>query len=140
MQALDTAERERAIAPAEPPVALPETAFTLTPPHSAASMHVTKRDGGQEAVNVNKIVRALTRSAEGLDVVDPVGVAVKTSIGDTRIMGSPGAINWPGASGTDWWVDPKEDLVVVYMSAAPGPLRWHYRQVINALVYQALTE
>jgi hypothetical protein len=37
-------------------------------------------------------------------------------------------------------VDPKDDLVVVYMSAAPGPLRWHYRQVINALVYQALVE
>ena len=39
----------------------------------------------------------------------------------------------PGASGTDWWVDPKEELAVVYMAAAPGPLRWHYRQAINAL-------
>ncbi|MFC5441113.1 ribonucleoside-diphosphate reductase subunit alpha [Rhodanobacter ginsenosidimutans] len=78
MQALDTAERERAIAPAEPPVALPETAFTLTPPHSAASMHVTKRNGGQEAVDVNKIVRAVTRSAEGLHGVDPLRVALKT--------------------------------------------------------------
>ena len=67
-------------------------------------------------------------------------MAVKTGIGNTRIMGSPGSINWPGASGTDWWVDPKEDLVVVYMSAAPGPLRWHYRQVINALVYQSLID
>ena len=46
----------------------------------------------------------------------------------------------PGASGTDWWVDPKEELAVVYLSAAPGPLRWHYRQKINALVYQAITD
>ena len=45
-----------------------------------------------------------------------------------------------GASGTDWWVDPKEELVVVYLSAAPGPIRWHYRQKINALVYQAMIE
>jgi hypothetical protein len=29
---------------------------------------------------------------------------------------------------------------VVYLSAAPGPARWHYRQLINALVYQAITE
>jgi len=24
------------------------------------------------------------------------------------------------------------------MSAAPGPIRWHYRQTINALVYQSI--
>jgi CubicO group peptidase (beta-lactamase class C family) len=69
-----------------------------------------------------------------------LGVAVKTSIGNTRMMGSAGSFGWPGASGTDWWVDPKEDLVVVCMLAAPGPARWHYRQVINALVYQSLID
>ncbi|HXD37277.1 MAG TPA: ribonucleoside-diphosphate reductase subunit alpha [Rhodanobacter sp.] len=41
-------------------------------------MHVTKRNGGQEAVDVNKIVRAVTRSAEGLHGVDPLRVALKT--------------------------------------------------------------
>ena len=79
MQALDTAERERAVAPAETPAPhQTDTAFALTPPHSAASMHVTKRNGGQEAVDVNKIVRAVTRSAEGLHGVDPLRVALKT--------------------------------------------------------------
>jgi hypothetical protein len=29
---------------------------------------------------------------------------------------------------------------VVYMSVAPGPIRWHYRQTINALVYQAIVD
>jgi CubicO group peptidase (beta-lactamase class C family) len=47
------------------------------------------------------------------------------------MMGSVGQFSWPGASGTDWWVDPKEELAVVYLSAAPGPVRWHYRQKIN---------
>jgi hypothetical protein len=28
----------------------------------------------------------------------------------------------------------------VYLSAAPGPIRWHYRQKINALVYQAIVD
>jgi CubicO group peptidase (beta-lactamase class C family) len=56
------------------------------------------------------------------------------------MMGSVGQFSGPGASGTDWWVDPKEELVVVYLSAAPGPTRWHYRQLINALVYQAIIE
>jgi CubicO group peptidase (beta-lactamase class C family) len=69
-----------------------------------------------------------------------LGLAVRTTPGVVRMMGSVGQFTWPGASGTDWWVDPKEDLAVVYLSAAPGPLRWHYRQKINALVYQAITD
>ncbi|MGA7808755.1 serine hydrolase domain-containing protein [Bradyrhizobium sp.] len=69
-----------------------------------------------------------------------LGLAVRTTPGVVRLMGSVGQFSWPGASGTDWWVDPKEELVVVYLSAAPGPIRWHYRQKINALVYQAIVE
>jgi CubicO group peptidase (beta-lactamase class C family) len=47
------------------------------------------------------------------------------------MMGSVGQFSWPGASGTDWWGGPKEELAVVYLFAAPGPVRWHYRQKIN---------
>ena len=50
-----------------------------------------------------------------------LGLAIKPTPGVTPIMGSAGSFSWPGASGTDWWVDPKEDLAVVYLSAAPGP-------------------
>ena len=69
-----------------------------------------------------------------------LGLAVRTTPGIVKMMGSVGQFSWPGASGTDWWADPKEELAVVYMSAAPGPIRWHYRQVINALVYQAIID
>jgi CubicO group peptidase (beta-lactamase class C family) len=69
-----------------------------------------------------------------------LGLAVRATPGVVKMMGSVGQFSWPGASGTDWWVDPKEELAVVYMSAVPGPLRWHYRQTINALVYQAIIE
>jgi CubicO group peptidase (beta-lactamase class C family) len=69
-----------------------------------------------------------------------LGLAVRTTPGVVKMMGSVGQFSWPGASGTDWWADPKEELAVVYMSAAPGPLRWHYRQKINALVYQAIID
>ncbi|HTG02771.1 MAG TPA: serine hydrolase domain-containing protein [Bradyrhizobium sp.] len=69
-----------------------------------------------------------------------LGLAVRATPGVVRMMGSVGQFSWPGASGTDWWVDPREELAVVYLSAAPGPIRWHYRQKINALVYQAIIE
>ena len=69
-----------------------------------------------------------------------LGLAVRTTPGVVRLMGSVGQFTWPGASGTDWWVDPKEELAVVYLSAAPGPIRWHYRQVIDAMVNRAIMD
>ena len=69
-----------------------------------------------------------------------LGLAVRTEAGRGRVMGSVGDFNWPGASGTNWWADPKEELAVVFMAHSPGPIRWHYRQVINALVYQAIVD
>jgi CubicO group peptidase (beta-lactamase class C family) len=67
-----------------------------------------------------------------------LGLAVRTTPGIVPLLGSVGDFSWPGATGTNWWVDPKEKLVVVFMAATPGPLRWYYRESINALVMQAL--
>jgi CubicO group peptidase (beta-lactamase class C family) len=69
-----------------------------------------------------------------------LGLAVRTTPGIVRMTGSVGEFSWPGASGTNWWADPQEQLVVVFMSHAPGPIRWHYRQLIVALVNQAIVD
>ena len=47
----------------------------------ASGMRVQKRNGELEAVDVNKIVRAITRSAIGLDGVDPMRIATRTISG-----------------------------------------------------------
>ncbi|MCP4436759.1 MAG: ribonucleoside-diphosphate reductase subunit alpha [Actinomycetia bacterium] len=44
-------------------------------------MRVRKRDGSQEPVDVNKIVKAVARCAAGLDNVDPMRVATRTISG-----------------------------------------------------------
>jgi ribonucleoside-diphosphate reductase alpha chain len=56
-------------------------AFDLTPPPTATTMRVTKRNGSSEAVDLNKIVRAVTRAAEGLHAVEPMRVATRTISG-----------------------------------------------------------
>ncbi|WP_243042112.1 ribonucleoside-diphosphate reductase subunit alpha [Dyella sedimenti] len=88
MQPIDTTGRERddgradsAAFPADTAVAeapRTDTPFALTPPHNPGQMRVTKRNGRQEVVDVNKIVRAVTRNSEGLHAVDPLRVALKT--------------------------------------------------------------
>jgi CubicO group peptidase (beta-lactamase class C family) len=69
-----------------------------------------------------------------------LGLAVRTEKSVVPMMGSLGEFNWPGAGGTNWWADPREDMAVVFMAVTPGPARWHYRQLINALVYQAIDD
>ncbi len=78
METVEPATCEHAV-PAPSAVASGSAAdFTLTPPHNPGQMRVTKRNGGQEIVDVNKIVKAVTRSADGLHAVDPLRVALKT--------------------------------------------------------------
>jgi ribonucleoside-diphosphate reductase alpha chain len=59
-----------------------QSQFQLNPPPSArATMQVTKRSGAHEPIDVNKIVRAVTRCCEGIADVDPMRVALKTIAG-----------------------------------------------------------
>ena len=69
-----------------------------------------------------------------------LGVAVRTTPGVARMTGSVGDFSWSGAYGTTWWGDPKEQLAVVFMAQTPGPLRWHYRHVVGALVNGAIVD
>jgi CubicO group peptidase (beta-lactamase class C family) len=69
-----------------------------------------------------------------------LGVAVQTTPGVVRMAASVGTFAWPGAFGTNWWAAPKEDLAAVFMALTPGALRWHYREVIDAVVYRAIVD
>ena len=74
---------------------------------------------------------------------EPLGghgrVAVRRE-GGSDVLGSPGMFSWNGAYGTSMWVDPKEELAVVFMASTPGLVRQHYRRVMNALVYGAIVD
>jgi CubicO group peptidase (beta-lactamase class C family) len=67
-----------------------------------------------------------------------LGVAVRTQPGIAAINGSVGDYTWNGANGTIFWADPKEQLVVVTMTAGPGEIRKYYREQMSALVYGAM--
>jgi CubicO group peptidase (beta-lactamase class C family) len=67
-----------------------------------------------------------------------LGFAVRQDAGISPLAGSKGDYTWGGAYGTYFWVDPKEELVVVFMSAAPGDIRVHYRILLRNLVMQAI--
>lgn len=69
-----------------------------------------------------------------------LGVAVRRAVGLGGRPGSPGEYTWGGSQGTYFWVDPREELVVVYMAQTPGDIRRYFRQLFPALVYQAIVD
>ena len=79
ISSLSSEEKILAVGPA------PATAGPVAPARgagaegaAASAMRVRKRNGAFESVDVNKIVRAVTRCCQGLSSVDPMKVATKT--------------------------------------------------------------
>ncbi len=68
-----------------------------------------------------------------------LGFAVRKEIGLAGEPGSVGEYNWGGLGGTFFWIDPKEELLAIWMAQGPGQ-RTHYRGVFKNLVMQALVE
>ena len=69
-----------------------------------------------------------------------LGFMVRQGPGIAGVPGSAGEFMWGGAQGTFFWIDPKEQLVGVFMSQAGGPIRQYYRKLIKQLVYQAIVD
>jgi CubicO group peptidase (beta-lactamase class C family) len=67
-----------------------------------------------------------------------LGVAVRLEQGLAAVPGNPGEFSWNGANGTGFFVDPEEELVVAFGTAAPGEIRKYYREQIQNLVYGAM--
>ena len=69
-----------------------------------------------------------------------LGFAVRQGPGIAGVPGSAGEFMWAGYAGTYFWVDPKEQVVGVYMTQAPSPIRAYYRKLFKQLVYAAITD
>ena len=66
-----------------------------------------------------------------------LGFAVRKETGVVPLPGTVGEYYWGGAAGTFFWVDPKEELFVVYMMQSPKH-RVRYRDLLKNMVYGAV--
>jgi CubicO group peptidase (beta-lactamase class C family) len=70
-----------------------------------------------------------------------LGCGVNIDVAKTRLPGSLGEYFWGGAAATAFWIDPKEDLTVVFMTQVIGSeARLTLRRDLRTLVYSAITE
>jgi CubicO group peptidase (beta-lactamase class C family) len=57
-----------------------------------------------------------------------------------QILGTPGEYAWGGAASTAFWVDPREDLIVIFMTQLMPSSSYPLRRELRALTYAALTD
>lgn len=70
-----------------------------------------------------------------------IGCGVTMDLSKTMLPGSVGEYFWGGAASTAFWIDPKEDLTVVFMTQVIGSdARLTLRRNLRTLAYSAMTE
>ena len=67
-----------------------------------------------------------------------LGVRVRTDLAESQMPGSLGEYGWGGAFGTYFLIDPKEDLVAMFLPQLRGSAFFPIRRQFNNVVYQAL--
>ena len=68
-----------------------------------------------------------------------LGFAVSVSPARGLLPGSPGDISWGGLASTYFWVDPRERLIVIFMTQLTPSATYPIRRELRTLVYSAFT-
>ena len=70
-----------------------------------------------------------------------LGGGVTVDVAKTRLPGSLGQYFWGAATGSAFWIDPKEEMAVVFMTQVIfSQVRETLRRDLRTLVYSAMTE
>ena len=89
-----------------------------------------------ELMTVNHIGDLPFREGQGFGL----GFSVVTDLGRRGLPGSVGEFGWGGAYHSTYWVDPAEELVVVYLTQIIPAINLDDQQKLRTLVYQAIID
>ncbi|NND76095.1 MAG: beta-lactamase family protein [Ilumatobacter sp.] len=69
-----------------------------------------------------------------------LGFSVALDNAANKVIGSPGSFAWGGAASTAFWIDPLEEIVVVFLTQLLPSSTYPIRPQLQQLVYQALVD
>ncbi len=69
-----------------------------------------------------------------------LGFSVMLDPTRAQILGTPGEHAWGGAASTAFWVDPQEELIVIFMTQLMPSSSYPVRRELRTLTYAALTD
>jgi CubicO group peptidase (beta-lactamase class C family) len=108
-------------------------------PKTVAMFSLNYLDGGRELAAMAPAGAFSESSYDGIGF--SIGCGVNVDVARTRLPGTAGEYFWGGAASTAFWIDPKEELTVVFMTQVMGSdARLTLRRDLRTLVYSAITE
>jgi len=102
-----------------------------------AFMTLNHLPGGRD---LNELSRSMFSEAAYAGVGFGLGFAVTTDLARNLIAGSRGEFYWGGAASTAFWVDPAEDLTVVFMTQVLPSASYPIRRELRTLVYASIDD
>jgi CubicO group peptidase (beta-lactamase class C family) len=109
----------------------------LIGPKTLALMTSNHLPGGRE---LPELSRSLFSEAAYNGVGFGLGFSVTMDPAKTLIPGSPGEYAWGGAATTSFWIDPREELITIFMTQVLPSSAYPLRRELRTLVYAAITD
>jgi CubicO group peptidase (beta-lactamase class C family) len=110
---------------------------TYVAPATLRLMTANHLPGGKD---LTALSRSLFSESTNAGVGFGLGFAVVFDPVRALVPSSPGEYYWGGAASTAFWVDPVEDIAVVFMTQLLGSSTYPVRRELRTLVYSALLE
>jgi CubicO group peptidase (beta-lactamase class C family) len=109
----------------------------LLSPKTLSLMTTNHLPGGK---TLPELSRSLFAEATYDGVGFGLGFAVAIEPARTLLPGSSGEYSWAGAASTSFWIDPAEDLAVIFMTQCLPSGAYPVRRELRTLVYSAIIE
>ncbi|MDB5489836.1 MAG: hypothetical protein JWQ58_3551, partial [Reyranella sp.] len=99
-----------------------------------------KRIIGKKTLEFMTADHTLGRPGRPLGLGFGLGFEVRTRTGDSALPGTVGEYGWAGNAGTLFWIDPKEQLIAIYMVQVSDPDRVALRNQFRTMVQAAIID
>jgi CubicO group peptidase (beta-lactamase class C family) len=109
----------------------------LLSPKTIALMGANHLPGGRD---LSSLSRSLFSEAAYAGVGFGLGFSTTIDPAATLIPATAGDLSWGGAATTSFWIDPKEELIVIMMTQLLPSSAYPIRRQLRTLVYSAFTE
>jgi CubicO group peptidase (beta-lactamase class C family) len=109
----------------------------LIGPKTLALMTTNHLPGGRDLPEMS---RSMFAEATYNGIGFGLGVSVTMDPAKTLIPGSAGEYAWGGAATTSFWIDPKEELIAIFMTQVLPSSAYPVRRELRTMVYAAITD
>jgi CubicO group peptidase (beta-lactamase class C family) len=109
----------------------------LIGPKTLALMTTNHLPGGRDLPEMS---RSMFAEATYNGIGFGLGFSVTMDPAKTLIPGSPGEYAWGGAATTSFWIDPREELIAIFMTQVMPSSAYPVRRELRTMVYSAITD